>query len=66
VDLAAHGALERLVDETLPLHGRLALESNRHDHCPEMAAAFTRTRVAAMQMALVDHFDVNGSEPLAQ
>jgi hypothetical protein len=31
-----------------------------------MAAAVARTRVPGVQMALVDHFDVNGGESLAQ
>jgi hypothetical protein len=31
-----------------------------------MAAAVAGTRVPGMQMTLVDHFDVNGAESLAQ
>jgi hypothetical protein len=66
VNLAPHHALESVVDEALPLDGRLALELHRDDDGPEMAAAVAGTRVPGMQMTLVDHFDVNGAESLAQ
>jgi hypothetical protein len=66
VNLAPHRALESVVDEALPLDGSLALELHRNDDGPEMSAAVAGTRVPAMQMALVDHFDVHSGEPLAQ
>jgi hypothetical protein len=66
VNLAPHRALESVVDEALPLDGSLALELHRNNDGPEMPAAVAGTRVPAMQMALVDHFDVHGGEPLAQ
>jgi len=66
VNFAPHRALESVVDETLPLDGSLALELHRNDDGPEMAAAVAGTRVPDMQMTLVDHFDVNSGESLAQ
>ena len=66
MNLAPHGTLESVVDEALPLDGSLALELHRNDDGPEVAAAAAGTRVPAMQMALIDHFDVHGGEPLAQ
>jgi len=66
VNLAPHRALESVVDEALPLDGSLALELHRNNDSPEMATSIAGTRVPAMQMALVDHFDVHGGEPLAQ
>ena len=66
MNLATHRTLECVVDEALPLDGSLALELHRNDDGPEMAAAVAGTRVPDMQMTLVDHFDVNGGESLAQ
>ncbi len=66
MNLGPHRALESVVDETLPLDGGLALELHRNDDGPEMAAAVAGTRVPGMQMTLVDHFDVNRGESLAQ
>ncbi len=61
-----HHAIESIVDEALPLDGSLALEPHRNDDGPEMAAAVAGTHVPDMQMTLVDHFDVNSGETLAQ
>ena len=66
MNLAPHRTFESVVDEALPLDGSLALELHRNDNGPEMAAAVAGTRVPAMQMTLVDHFDVHSGEPLAQ
>ncbi len=66
MNLAPHRALESVVDEALPLDGSLALELHRNNDGPEMAAAVAGTHVPDMQMALVDHFDVNSAETLAQ
>ena len=66
MNLAPHRALESVVDEALPLDGSLALELHRYDDGPEMAAAVAGARVPDMQMTLVDHFDVNCGESLAQ
>ena len=66
MNLAPHRALESIVDEALPLDRSLALEAQRNDDGPEMAAAVAGTRVPRMQMTLVDHFDVNRGESLAQ
>jgi len=66
VNLASHRALESVVNEALPLNGSLALELHRNDDGPEMATAVAGTRVPGMQMTLVDHFDVNRGEALAQ
>ena len=61
-----HHAIESVVDEALPLDGSLALEPHRNDDSPEMAAAVAGARVPDMQMTLIDHFDVNSGETLAQ
>ncbi len=66
MNLAPHRTLESVVDEALPLDESLALELHRNDDCPEMAATIASTRVPCVQMALVDHFDVNSGESLAQ
>ena len=66
MDLAPHRAIESVVDEALPLNGSLAFEPLRNDDGPEMAAAVAGTHVPDMQMTLVDHFDVNSGETLAQ
>jgi hypothetical protein len=66
VNLAPHCALESVEDEALSLDESLALERHRNDNGPEMAAAVARTRVPGVQMTLVDHFDVNSGESLAQ
>jgi len=66
VNLAPHRALESVVDEALSLDGSLALELHRNYDGPEMAAAVAGTRVPDMQMTLVDQFDVNSGESLAQ
>ena len=65
MNLGPHRALESVVDEALPLDGRLALELHRNDDGPEMAASVAGTHVPNMQMTLVDHFDVNSGETLA-
>jgi len=65
VDFAPHRAFERVVDQTLPLHGGLAIELHRDDDGPEMAAARSGTRVTGVQMTLIDHFDVYCGKPLA-
>ena len=66
MNLVAHRALERVVDEALPLDKSLTLELHRNDDCPEVAAAVAGTRVPGVQMTFVDHFDVNCGESLAQ
>ncbi len=66
MNLAPHRALESVVDEALPLDGSLALEPHRNDDGPKMAAAVAGTHVPDMQMALVDHLDVNSGKPLTQ
>jgi len=66
VNLAPHRALERIVDEALPLDGSLALELHRNDDSSEVAATVAGAGVPDVQMALIDHFDVNRGEPRAQ
>lgn len=66
MNLGSHRVLESVVDETLSLDRSLALEPDRYNDGPEMAAALACTRMAYMQMALVDHFDVNSCESIAQ
>lgn len=66
MDLAPHRVIESVVDEALSLDGSLPLEPYRNDDGPEMAAAVAGTHVPDMQMTLVDHFDVNSAETLAQ
>ena len=66
MNLASHRALESVEDEALSLYESLALERHRNDDGPEMAAAVASARVPGVQMALIDHFDVNSGESLAQ
>ena len=65
MNLAPHRTRESVVDDALPLDRRFALELHRDDDGPEMAAAVAGARVSDMQMALIDHFNVNRGESLA-
>jgi hypothetical protein len=66
MNLAPHRTLERSIDEPLPLNGGFAIELHRDDDGPEMAATIAGPCVPGVQMTLIDHFDVDRSESLAQ
>jgi len=66
VDLVAHDFLESVVDQALPLDRALVFETGRDDDSPKMAAALPGANVPDVQVALVDHLDVDRRQTLAQ
>ncbi len=53
------------VDEALPRDGILAFEEARHDDGAKVAASGCRACMPGVEVALIDHFDMNGREPFA-
>ena len=66
MDLVAHDILESAVDQALPLDRALAFEPSRDDNGPKVATALSGANVPDMQVALVNHVDVDRSQTLAQ
>ena len=66
MNLAAHGALERFVDQALSVNRALAFEPNRDDDSPEVAPAISGANMPHVQVALVDDLDMNGSQAFTQ
>ena len=66
MDLVAHLLGQHGVDPTLALDSVLAVELLRHDHGAKMTAPRGGTRVAGVEVALVDDLDVHGVEAAPQ
>jgi hypothetical protein len=62
MNLLAHPILDGLIDELLRPDPIQALELLRHDDRSKMLAAVARSRMACMQMGLVDHFEMRRAE----